>query len=403
MPRYDRLLGLLAMLFIAAVSTSCRHATSETPAPSAPEVTVSQPIEREITDPLDFTGRMEAVDSVEIRARVSGHLSKIYFKPGAEVKKGDPLFLIDPRPYESVLKKAQSQVAVVEARIARLTTELARADKLMASNAMAREDYDKIAGDLAEARASLQAAKAVADSAALDVGWTKVTSPMDGQVNRNLISVGNLVAADTTLLTDIVSVEPMFAYFDLNERELLRLQKLAREGKLHGTGNGKGNDHKAEILLALANDEGYPHRGAVDFVGTKVSTSTGTMEVRATFPNPKLPNGDRLFTPGLFVRLRLPLGKPYQALLIPAEAIGQDQDQKYVLVLDDKDMVRYRRVKLGRLDGDLQVVQEGLKPGDWVIVNGLQRTRPGEVVKPQRTTINEKKTTAPDVSVSKSK
>jgi RND family efflux transporter MFP subunit len=369
--------GWLVVVSVCLTCAACRPAGSLPVAPQSPVVTVSLPIEREVADTEDFLGRTDAVDAVEIRARVSGHLAKIDFTPGAEVKKNQLLFEIDSRPYNLALKNAEGQVALLDARIVRATADFARAEELLPKKAIAHTEYDRIAADLGEARASLQSATAAVDRAKLDVEFSQIVAPLDGKISRNLISEGNLVLADSTLLTTIVAMNPMLVYFDVDERTLLRLQKLLREGKLKTSGG------KEEIFMALANDQGYPHRGVIDFIENRVNPSTGTLQLRAVFPNPKLSNGDRLFTPGLFARLRVPVGLPYKALLVPEEAIGTDQGQKYLLVVDGNNVVQYRRVQVGRVDGSLRVIQEGLKPGERVIVNGLQRARPGSAVQPE--------------------
>ncbi len=368
------------LLFACLAAAGCRPETAP-PVLPPPVVTVGMPVEREVVDYEEFTGHTDALDTVEIRARVSGYLEKIHFQPGTEVEKDQPLFDIDARPYNSVLQQAKAEVASLEARLKRLDTELVRAKNLLAKNAIAQIDVDKAVADQAEAVAMLDSAKAAVDRANLDIEFTKILSPMQGKIGLNDLSVGNLVAADSTQLATIVSVDPMAAYFDIDERTLLRLQQMLREGKVPQAKPGQAN-----ALMALANEEGFPHEGTIDFIEPRVNPTTGTLQIRALFANPKLDQGGRLLAPGLFVRVRVPLGAPSRALLVPEQAIGTDQGQKYVLVVDDADKVQYRRVSLGRLEEGWRVVREGVGAGERVVVKGLQRAKPGINVRTESAT-----------------
>lgn len=348
-------------------------ATERTPEGPA-EVTVSQPLKETIADYVDFTGQLAAVKEVEVRPRVSGYVEKVYFEEGAEVVKDAKLFQIDPRPYKAALEKAKGQLAATRGQLKRFEADLTRAEQLFSQRAVSRADYDKALGNRDEAAGSLDALKAAVDDAQLNLDFTEVLSPIAGRVSKAQIVEGNLAQADKTLLTTVVSVDPVYAYFDVDDDTYLRVKKLIREGKLISP-----KEAKEPIFLALANEEGLPHKGIIDFVDNKVNPGTGTIQVRGVFPNP-----DRGLTPGLFVRVRVPLGPPQSALLVAEVALGSDQGQKFVLTVDDKNKVVSRRVKVGRLEGGLRVINEGISATDWVIVEGLQRVRPGETVTPKQ-------------------
>ncbi len=342
-------------------------------APPVPEVMVSLPIAREVSDYEDFPGRTEAVNSIEIRARVSGYLDKVHFKEGADVKKGDLLFEIDPRPYEAELARAEGSVIQSEGRLKRMESEYKRATDLLPKNAIGREDVDRIHGDRTEAAGNLEVAKASKKMAALNLSYCKVEAPLTGRISRRFIDPGNMVKADETPLTSIVSLDPMHAYFDLDERSTLRLQRLVREKKVKWS-----PDAGLPVFLGMADEEGFPKRGTVNFSDNRVDADTGTWRLRGVFAN-----ADHTLTPGLFVRIRLPIGEPYQAILVAEQALSTDQGQKNLYVVDDVNKVVYRRVKVGRSHNGLRIISEGLQSGDKVIVSGLQRVRPGMDVQPK--------------------
>jgi RND family efflux transporter MFP subunit len=354
----------------------CARAPSEAPAAAPPPVTVSYPVEREVTDYADFTARTAAVDSVEVRARVSGYLDRVNFKEGALVKKGDVLFEIDPRTYRAVLAMAEGNLESAVARVKRLDADLARADELIRSRSLSREGYDKIVGDRGEAMASQAALKAAVERARLDLGFTKVTAPVSGRISRYFVTVGNLVQAGDltggTLLTTIVSVDPMYAYFDVDEHTVLRVKQLIREGKAKTP-----DDVEIPVSLGLANENGHPHRGAIHFIDNQVNPKTGTLRVRGVFPNK-----DEALSPGYFARIRVPIGVSHKALLITERALDTDQGQKVVYVVDKDNKVAFRPVRLGALHDGRREITDGLKPGERVIVNGLQLVRPGMTVEP---------------------
>jgi RND family efflux transporter MFP subunit len=354
---------------------------------------VSLPVTREVTDYEEFPGRMEAVNNVSIRARVTGYLDKMHFREGADVKQGDLLFEIDPRSYDAELARAEANIVQSEARLNRLEADAARATTLLGRGAIGREEFDKIIGDRKEAAAAVGVAKANRDLASLNVSFTKVRSPLTGKISRRYLDPGNMVKGDDTVLTTVASLDPIFAYFDLDERTTLRLQRLIREKKIEWSQDGK-----LPVLLGMADEEGFPQKGVIDFADIMVDGDTGTWRLRGKFPN-----ADHALSPGLFVRIRLPIGNAYRATLVSEQALGTDQGQKFLYVVkkgekkDEKgnllkddngdpipvDEVEYRRVKVGRLHDGLRVISDGLKPGEKVIVSGLQQARPGIAVNPK--------------------
>ncbi len=355
----------------------CTRPPAQAQAPAAaPPVTVSYPVEREVTDYADFTARTAAVDSVEVRARVSGYLEKVNFKEGALVKKGDVLFEIDPRTYRAVLNQAEGALESAEARVLRLDADFRRAERLLSTRAVSREDYDKTNGERAEAVGSRAALKAAVERARLDLGFTRVTAPVSGRVSRYNVTVGNLVQAGDlasgTLLTTIVSVDPMYAYFDVDERTVLRVKRLIREGK------ALPPDAGIPVWLGLANEAGHPHRGVINFIDNQINPRTGTQRVRGVFPN----KGEAL-APGYFARVRVPIGVPHKAVLVSDRALDTDQGRKVVYVVGKDKRVVSRPVQLGALHDGLREVTDGLKPGERVIVTGLQQIRPGMTVTPK--------------------
>jgi RND family efflux transporter MFP subunit len=339
-----------------------------------PTVTTSQPVERAVIDYDEYTGRTAAVEEVEVRARVSGYLIKVNFKEGSEVQKGDLLFQIDPRPFQTVLDAAKGQVAQWDAKRARAEADVARTQRLLPRGAASQKDLDTAMADLNEARAAIQSGQAAVNRAILDLEFTKVTAPISGRISRTFITEGNLVNADATMLTTIVSLQPMYAYFDVDERSMLRYQQLARAS------NQTKARGRVPVSLTLANETLEPQQGVLDFVDNRVDPTTGTIRTRGVFPN-----SNRLLTPGLFVRVRIPGSDTYQALLVSDRAISTDQGQKHVWVVNEQNVVEYRQVTVGSLQNDgLRVVNAGVKSGEWIVVNGLQRVRPGVTVTPQR-------------------
>jgi RND family efflux transporter MFP subunit len=371
------LAGAALLLGACLGLTGCAHKPPEGPAAAPPPVTVSYPVQREVTEHADFTARTAAVDSVDLRARVSGYLEQVHFKEGALVKKGDLLFEIDPRTYQATLQTAEGNLATVEARVERLRADLARARRMVSQRAIGREEFDKIAGDSSEALAQRAAVRASVERARLDVGFTRITAPISGRISRYQVTVGNLVQAGDltggTLLTTIVSVDPMYAYFDVDERTVLRVKQLIREGK-----SDLPDDGGYPIALGLANEDGFPHRGTINFIDNQVNAKTGTLKVRGVFPNK-----DEALSPGYFARVRVPIGVSHKALLVTERALDTDQGQKILYVVDTDNKVVSRPVRLGAMHDGLREIIDGLKAGDRVIVNGIQQVRPGLTVEPK--------------------
>ena len=369
-----------ALFAAAALAGGCTE-NQPPAAQSAPlEVTVSKPVSREVTDYFEFPGQTEAVGEVEIRARVTGYLMKVNFMDGQNVKTGDLLYEIDPRPYQAALDRAKGDLVRLRALADKARADLARSDRLHLSGAISQEEYEQHVANLAVDKASIQSAEAAVRDAELNLEFTKITSPIDGRVSRTHITEGNLVQSgtgDATLLTMVVSTNPIYVYFNIDEHVLLQYQELAfKTGqKLHPK---ILKDRRLSVEIGLANEEGFLHAGILDFNDNKIDRNTGTLRARGVFENPK-----EYLTPGLFVRVRMPFGTPHQALLVGERAIGTDQRQKYLLTVNQDDVVQYCRVKVGRLLDGMRVIESGLNPDDLVIVNGLQRARAGSKVQPK--------------------
>jgi RND family efflux transporter MFP subunit len=368
--------GWVPVVGFCVALTGCARESSEAPAPAPVAVTVSYPVEREVTDYADFTGRTAAVDSVELRARVWGYLEKVNFKEGALVKKGDVLFELDPRPYQAVLNQAKAKVTQDEAQLTYDEAEHQRNLNLVRTGAASRSDLDKTAAARGVDIANVAADKATVASRQLDLEYTKVLAPVSGRVSRYVVTVGNLIQSGDqgggTLLTTIVSVDPMYAYFDVDEHTVLRVRQLIREGKAKSAREGE-----VAVWLGVANEVGFPHRGTINFVDNQVNPKTGTLRLRGVFPNQ-----DEALAPGYFARMRVPIGFPHPALLVSDRALDTDQGQKIVYVVDPDNKVVSRPVWLGALHDGLREITEGLKPGERVIVNGLQQVRAGITVEP---------------------
>jgi membrane fusion protein, multidrug efflux system len=356
----------------------CKHEPPALAATPPPVVMVSSPVEREVSDYYEYTGRTAAVDTVEVRARVSGYLVKVNFQEGSVVKKGDLLFLIDPRPFQAVLDQAKGQVAQWEAKLARAEADVTRYERLLPKGAASQKDLDQAVADRGEARAAIQSARGVVDRAALDLEFTRVTAPISGRTSRYLITEGNLVTTDSTLLTTIVSIDPMYAYFDADERMVLHVRQLILEGKVHSA----RDVNTVPVLLGLANETGFPHHGTLNFVDNQVNPQTGTLRLRGVFAN-EIVGSNEVLAPGYFARVRLLIGQPHRALLITERAVDTDQGQKIVYVVNDKNEVVSRPISLGALHDGLRVIEEGVQPGERVIVNGLLQVRPGITVEPK--------------------
>ena len=415
-------------LLVCAAAGGCTKSEHTAPPAEPPMVTVATPVTKDVVDNVEYNGRTDAVESVDIRARVSGYLNDIKFKAGAEVKKDDLLFVIDERPYKAELDRVEGQIKLGEAKHKYAVAEVKRNEQLVKTGATTQSEFDKLIAARDEAAAAIEASQAASESAKLNLKFCRIHSPISGRISRNYITAGNLVSADATLLTTVVSQDPMYVYFDVDEPTMLRVQQLIREGKFKAVRSST----EVPVNVGLANEPGrFSHPGKVDFVDNKVDPGTGTLKVRAAVPNPEGSKGDRLLTAGMFVRVQVPLGEPTRQLLVTERALGSDQGQKYLFVVakkDGKDTVEYRPVSLGPAQkGGLRVVmpiklvrdKDGLRmarpdekattedsigPGDRVIVDGIQRARPGievritEVPMPARLPLMEAKELNPQKS-----
>ena len=340
--------------------------------PPAPEVQVAEVALQAIRPWDEFNGRIEAVESVQLRSRVSGYIERIAFAEGQEVKKGQLLFVIDQRPYRAALASAQAQLERARAAAGLAQTQDQRARQLVAENAVSREEADTRAATLAQATAQVRAAEAELATARLQLDFTEVRAPITGRAGRALLTVGNLAQADQSLLTTVVSQDPVHVYFETDEQTWLRYARLARDGTRAASDN--------PVRVGLAGESGYPHAGTVDFVDNRVDPATGTIRARAVLRNP-----DGVFTPGLFARVQLEGSGRFDALLVDDKAVLTDQDRKYVYVLGKDNTAQRKDVVLGRVIDGLRVVESGLSPGDAVIVSGLQKVfMPGMPVAPKK-------------------
>ena len=368
--------GILGLAGLSAVALTLSRAEENPPAaPPLQAVTVASVPEREISEWDEFTGRLEAVDQVEIRPRVSGYIQRVSFTEGREVQKGEVLFVIDPRPYQAELARAEAELERAKSAASLAASDVQRADKLVKAQAISREEFDSRTSAEAQGGASVRAAEAAVETARLNLEWTRVRSPISGRVSNALVTEGNLVqASPATLLTTVVSLDPMYVYFDSDEQTYLRYAGQARN-------NGANwRTARLPVYLGLANETGFPHEGRLDFVDNQVDPNTGTIRTRAVFSNKS-----RALTPGLFARVKLVGDHKRKALLVRDAAIGTDQDRKFVLVVGPGDSLTYRPVVPGRLVDGLRIIDSGVQPGERVVVNGLMRVRPGMKVAPTLT------------------
>lgn len=347
-----------------------------------PKVAVAHPVSETVMDYQDFTGRLDAFKSVEIRSRVSGYITEAPFKEGELVKEGSVLFKIDQRPYQAELNQAEANLKVAVADRRLWEKNLERAQQLLQTKATSREEFEAVFAANAKAEATVGAGEAARDRAKLYVDYTQVVAPVSGRISRRFVDPGNLIVADNTMLTTIVAENPMYAYFDVDERTYLDL--LAHQDRQLRTSQDALK--QMPVMMTLANETDFARVGTVDFIDNRVAPTTGTVRLRGLFENPT----DTL-KPGLFVRIRLPMGDPYKAVLIPDEAIQSDQERKYVWVLNSKNEVEYRPVVLGQALRDWRVIKpaekgkegkEGLTLADRVIISGIQRVRKGMAVEP---------------------
>lgn len=367
---------LIAAFLVIASLEGCQQ-SNEYIEPPPPTLTVSKPLAQNVTDYLEFTGTTKAVETVDIRARVVGFLESVNFKEGQFIEKGQLLFTIDPKPYQAALNQALGDLGRNKAKLERAEIEYKRTSKLLKQSAASEAMVVKWKEEIGIAKADIVAAQAAVDKAKLDLGYTKVYSPISGRISRKLVDVGNLVGAgEYTLLTTVRKWEPIYVYFSINERDLLRVMKMARDAEI------MANElEKIPLQLGLANETGYPHTGHLNFADSTVDPNTGTVQLRGFFANPGPPY---VIVPGLFVRVRMPIAERENALLVTDRALGLDQGGRYVLVVNADNVVEQRYVKIGALVEGMRVIEEGLEGEESVIVKGLQRAIPGSKVTPQQ-------------------
>lgn len=376
-----RNLGLFFFTLILMGCGSKNDTTTNKVQLPVPNVKIAQPLTQEVTEWDDYTGRIEAVSSVDVRARVSGYLEKVHFKAGAQVKKGELLFQIDPKPFAAQLNFSEAELERAKAKHELAKNDLERAKRLFSGKAISEEEHDARTKGSQETLAAVQSAEANVATAKLNLEFTKVRAPIEGRIGRELITEGNLVGgggADATLLTFIVSIDPIYVYVDVDERSALKYRRLA----IH---DGHP-DHPVPVQLAVADELDFPHVGHLDYISPRADITTGTVSLRGV-----LANADGLLSPGFFARLRVRGSAPYSALLVPDRAIATDQAQRFVWVVNQEQKVEYRKVLLGSHVGQLRVITEGLKADDWVVIEGIQKLMPNLQVNPERISLVEPK------------
>jgi RND family efflux transporter MFP subunit len=383
MSKTQRFAAAAALLLLLAPLSGCKPRNAFVP-PPPPKVTVALPEQRNIVETMEFTGTTRATARVELRARVNGYLHKISFPDGAMVKEGELLFIIEPAPYEAEQQAAQAQVQKAEASLQLAVANLARTQRLFEQNAATEQQVDVQKAEQATAEADVATAKAALRQADLNLSYTEIRAPIAGRIGRHLVDIGNLVQAETTPLATIESIDPIHAYFYVSEPDLLRFMQMVRERRIPDP-----SITPPALTLGLANEGGFPHQGHLDFRELGVDPGTGTVLRRAVFPNP-----DNTLIPGLFVRIRAEIGEAVPRLLVEDRAIGADQRGDYVLVVNKENIVEYRPVKLGIAVDGLRVIESGIDSGDRIVVNGLQRARPGAPVTPEEEKIEPTQTAA---------
>jgi RND family efflux transporter MFP subunit len=368
-----------ALIALAAAAGGCKSESTE-PAPAPPGVTVAHPLAREVADYLDFTGNTAAIDSVTLRARVEGYLEQLHFTDGSLVRKNQLLFTIQQDQYKAQLQQAVASVAAQKAALWHAKVEFARYSHLLTEDAATQTEVDEWHYKRDAATADLLSAEAQVILAQLNLSYTTVKAPFDGRIGRHLVNPGNLVgtAGQQTALAEINKINPLYVYFTINERDLLEIIHRTKASP----GQIEASSSDIPVYFGLSNEEGYPHVGRLDFASISVAPTTGTLQLRGIFPNPRL-----TILPGLFVRVRVKALQKRDALLVPGDAISFDQQGQYVLVINDKNVVERRAVKTSLQIGDAMVVEAGIKPEDWVITEGLLQAIPGREVNPQRSTM----------------
>jgi RND family efflux transporter MFP subunit len=349
--------------------------TNQLATPPPPEVTVAHPVTRDIADSIEFVGTTRATATVDLKSRVNGYLEKINFEDGADVVANQELFLIEQAPYIAALDSAKAAVQKAKAELQLAQSQYARMAPLVSQRAITQDELDIQAAQVETAKADVAAAEAALQTAELNLQYTVIRAPIAGHIGRHLVDIGNLIQAEQTSLAQIQSIDPIYVYFDVSERDLLRFMEMISSQQLPDP------DKNPPVLnLGLADEPNFPHQGKLDFRELGIDPSTGTALRRGVFPNP-----NRQLLPGMFVRIRAQVGDPVPRLMVEERAIGADQRGSFLLTVNDKNEVEYRPVRLGIASGGMRVVEEGVKATDWVIVNGLQRARPGATVNPQQT------------------
>lgn len=362
-------IGLVTVVASGCTPGAVAPATGASP-PKLPEVFIATPIEREVTEVEEFTGRTMAVNTVEVRSRVTGYLDQVEFEEGRDVASGKQLAVIDPRAYQAEADRARALASQAKARADRLASQLKRARQLIDSKTISQEDFELVESEERESRATWDAARASQEIAELNLSYTQIRAPIDGQISRRLVDAGNLVKADETVLATIVSLDPIHVYFDVDERTMLRIRRLIQQGKI-----SSARDHETTVRIGLADEAGYSLEATVNFVDNQVDAATGTLSLRA-----RVDNKTRFLSPGMFVRVQVPIGAPHSAVMIREEALGTDQGQRFVYVVNDENKIVYRRVTVGMAQENLRVIESGLEPHERIVVTGLQRVRPGAQV-----------------------
>jgi len=365
------------LIFLSGCGPRFHQPGDEGPLP----VEVSLPIEREVRDKEEFTGRLDAVFSLDVKPQVTGKLLTMPFKEGTEIKKGDLLFEIDPEQYQAQVDISKADVQLMKAKLILAQADNKRAKKIRVDNpaAISQQDLDKYDAAEKEAAAAVDSSSSKLTYADINLKWCKIKSDIDGQISRYYLTTGNLVNQNTTLLTTVVSVDPIYAYFDVDERTLLRARDAIAKGRIKEPQPGQ-----IEVFIGLTNEQGFPHEGLVNFVNNKVDPLTGTITVRGVFKNPKGPKGPRLMSPGMFVRILLPLSDPYSALLVAEKVILTDQGMKFVYIVDESNKVIKQPVTAGASQPDGFKVVTGIKKTDRIAVSNLQQLREDLVVNPDK-------------------
>lgn len=374
---------VLPLLLMGACLLSLMGCEKSAPQPSILKevsVKVAQPLIQETTEWDEYTGRIEAIDSVEVRARVEGYLEKVNFKAGSKVNKGDLLFLIDPKPFKAQLNYATAELERAKTKHDLAKNDLVRAENLFKAKAISAEEYDARQKSLRETAAAVTSAEANVYTAKLNLDYTEIRAPVAGRIGREMVTVGNLVkgGGEGTLLTQLVSTDPLYVYVDADEQSVLKYRRRAQK-QGQASSDLKGTD----VQLAVSDESDFPHRGQIDYVAPQANLSTGTVALRAVFPNPA-----ELLSPGFFARLRVRSSDPYQASLLPDRAIGTDQSQRFVWVVKQNNQIEYRQVTPGARIGQMRVILDGIRAEEWVVVEGGQKLRPGMSVKPEHIMLN---------------